>query len=164
MIEFCFLDKTQKNEWLPILFDLFYENMKDIVPLDHSYEEEKREWLSNVLPAIDKAPRQIILCFSDNVFAGYVQYYTRNELLMIEEVQVKPQFWRTRVFYKMCRFLMQSLPSEIEIIEAYANKQNLNSQMIMRNLGMVRVDEKEDFPFIHLRGNAQEIKRNKLSR
>lgn len=86
MISFAYLDKIQKEQWLPLLFDLLYENMSVIAPSDEPYEKQKAQWLSNVSPALDKAPRQIVLCFAESELVGYVQYYTRNDLLMIEEM------------------------------------------------------------------------------
>ena len=85
MITFTYLDKTQKERWLPVLFDLFYDNMRHIAPSELPYEQEKKQWLTEVSPALEKAPRQIILCFADDALAGYVQYYTNGNLLMIEE-------------------------------------------------------------------------------
>lgn len=60
---FCYLDKSEKDHWLPQLFDLLYDNMRSIAPSGLSYEQERKEWLAAVSPALEKAPRQIILCF-----------------------------------------------------------------------------------------------------
>ena len=89
---FCQLNKAQKEAWLPRLFDLLHENMHVIAPSGLSYADEKALWLSQVSPALEKAPRQIILCFSGEELTGFLQYYTRQELLVVEEVQLKSHF------------------------------------------------------------------------
>lgn len=167
MTEFCYLDKQEKEKWLPRLFDLLYENMSVIAPSEKSYDEDKSEWMGEVLPALDKAPRQIIMAFVDGKLAGYVQYYTRGELLMIEEVQLERAYHKTRLFYRLCRHLSSALPCGIEYVEAYAHKTNENSRSIMKNLGMWEIEEESNSSFpklVHLRGNAAEIMNKKLSR
>ena len=62
-MRFCYLDKTEKDQWLPRLLDLLYENMRSIAPSGLTYQQEKDQFLAAVSPALDKAPRQIILCF-----------------------------------------------------------------------------------------------------
>ena len=158
-MEYVFLDKGEKDKWLPQLFELYYENMSVIAPSGIPYEEEKKEWFANVSPALDKAPRQVIMCFDEGTLAGYIQYYTREKLLMIEEIQLKTQYQKTMLFYRFCRYLMQQLPEEIEWIEAYAEKRNLNSQKIMLKLGMETVEEACASPFVHLRGSSEIAKK-----
>lgn len=157
MITVTFLNKKEKNFWLPRLFDLFYENMQEIAPSDLSYEQEKGQWLAEVSPALDKDPRQIILCFVDDALAGYVQYYTNQNLLMIEEIQMAKECQQTTLFYSMCKYLAKALPEGVEIVEAFAEKQNLRSQKLMQRLGMVQIEQNDHF--VHLRGSIQNIKR-----
>ena len=159
MLEYVFLNKSEKEKWLPQLFELFYENMSVIAPSGIPYEEEKREWLANVSPALDKAPRQIIMCFNEGALAGYIQYYTRDNLLMIEEIQLAPAYHRTMLFYRLCRYLADNLTRGIEVIEAYAEWRNSHSQRIMKKLGMEIVDEEGLSEFVHLRGSAECAKR-----
>ncbi len=157
LITFACLDKNQKAHWLPKLFDLFYENMQEIAPSSLTYEQEKQQWISEVSPALEKAPRQIILCLVDDTLAGYVQYYTNQKLLMIEEIQIKKAYQCTTLFYGACKYLAKVLPAELETVEAFAVKQNLHSQKLMQRLGMVQISEHHDF--VHLRGFVQDIKR-----
>ena len=156
MLTFTFLDKTQKEQWLPKLFELLYANMHTIAPGDLTYEQEKQQWTENVSPALEKEPRKVILCLDDDDLVGYVQYYTNGSLLMIEEIQIAKAYQRTTLFYSLCKYLAKALPEEIEIVEAYAEKRNLHSQKIMRKLGMVQIDE--DGPFAHFRGSARKFK------
>ena len=154
MIRFSLMNKQEKDAWLPELFDLLYNNMQSIAPHGLGYEREKEEWLANVSPALEKETRQILLCFADQELAGYLQYYTREKLVMVEEVQLKSAYQRTMVFYYLCRALLELMPEEIVIIEAYADKRNVNSQGIMKKLGMQQVGEEGGF--VHLRGSVSQ--------
>ena len=158
MIEFKYLNKTEKKTILPFLFDIFYNNTIELAPSEKSYELQRDEWLSEVSPALDKEPRQVILCYSDGELAGFLMYYTRGELLMVEELQLKKKFQRTRAFYMLCKHFISVLPREISTVEAYALKNNFNSQGIMQYLGMEFVPHENEFPLVHLRGSAQKIK------
>lgn len=158
MLSFSFLDKSEKEIWLPKLFDLLYGNMRHIAPSGLAYEQETAQWLTNVSSALEKAPRQIILCFVDDNLAGFIMYYIRDKLLMVEEVQVKKAYQGTFVFYRLCQHLIRRLPENIETIEAYAEKRNSKSQKLMQKLGMEIVDDAEASPFVHLRGSAQKVK------
>ena len=156
-ITFTRLNKEDKEQWLPQLFDLFYENMQSIAPSDLPYEQQKQQWLGEVSPALEKAPRQIVLCFVNDTLAGYIQYYTNQNLLMIEEIQIAKACQNTTLFYSLCKHFATVLPADLETIEAFALKQNLNSRNLMQKLGMTQIDEHENF--VHLRGSVQSIKR-----
>ena len=157
MFQFTYLNKQEKEYWLPQLFDLLYDNMKTIAPSGKSYEAEKAEWLANVSPALEKAPRQVLLCFADGELEGFVQFYTRVELLMVEEVQLRKNYHHSFLFYRICKFLQNSLPMEITLVEAYAEKRNLYSQKLMQKLGMEVVGE--EGPFVHLRGQLEPMRK-----
>ena len=158
MIEFIELNKSEKSSFLPLLFDIFYNNTIELAPSEKSYELQRDEWLSEVSPALDKEPRKVILCYSDGELAGFLMYYTRGELLMVEELQLKKKFQRTRAFYMLCKYFISVLPREIATVEAYALKNNFNSQGIMQYLGMEFVSHESEFPLVHLRGSAEKIK------
>lgn len=149
-----FLDKTEKDRWLPILFDLYYENMSRIAPTGMDYATDRKMWMDQVSPALDKAPRMILMAVSEGELAGYVQYYTRGALLMVEEVQIRRRYQGSPLFLRLCRRLVESLQQEIFYIEAYADRRNLKSIALMDRLGMEEVRESEDSPFVLLRGDA----------
>lgn len=159
ILTFSHLDKAEKEIWLPKLFDLLYDNMKAIAPSGLTYKEEKNLWLSNVSPAIDKAPRQIILCFDGDTLAGFIQYYIRNDLLMIEEIQLHRAYQRTTAFYRLCKFLQDSITESLSYIEAYADKRNTYSILIMKKLGMERLETDTHDPYLHFRGILEPIRK-----
>ena len=158
MGRFCFefLDKTQKDCWLPKLFEILYHNMKDIAPSGVSYEEEREEWLSAVGPALDKAPRQIILIHAGAYLVGYFQYYVNGGIFMVEEIQLVPEYQGTTLLFALFRFLGNVLPDEIETLAAYAHKSNVRSQRIMKKLGMEQAGGNED-TFYYFKGDFRPL-------
>ncbi len=154
---FCYLNKSEKDHYLPQLFDLLYENMKVIAPSGLTYEQERTEWLEAVSPALEKPPRQIILCFVAGELAGYMQYYIRDKLLMVEEIQLKKKYHRTLLFYRLCKYLISVMPDDLQTVEAYADKRNRNSIRLMEKLGMQPCEPDADSPFVHMRGPAESV-------
>lgn len=155
MTTFTYLNKNEKEKFLPKLFDLLYDNMREIAPTDLTYEHEKAQWLGNVSPALDKSARQIIMCFDDEKLIGYIQYYINDKMIMVEELQLKKEYHRTLTFYRFCKHLIGTLPADIKYIEAFADKRNINSQKLMNKIGMEFIDITSNF--VHMRGNVNEI-------
>ena len=162
-IKFTLLDKSQKSEILPLLFDIFYENTSKISPFSKPYEAERDAWLSEVSPALEKPPRQIILIYHGTDLAGFVMYYTRDELLMIEELQLVPKYQRTLLCYKTVKYLYEFLGEKIERVEAYALKSNQTSIGLMQDLGFAKINDTLGTKFLHFSCDANEIK-SKFSR
>ena len=162
MYAFVYLDKSKKNEILPILFDLLYANMSLIAPSNSSYETERREFLTEVSSALEKEPRKIILCCCKGELAGFLMYYTRDALVMIEEVQLKKQYQNTMLFFRLCSFLAAELPESIEQIESFVHKENVYSLSLQTSLGM-RIIGTENSKLYHLCGDAKII-RNRFER
>ena len=154
MIRFEFMDKGRKEHYLPLLFDILYANMKELLPSGF-YDSEKAAWLSEVAPAVEKAPRQIILMYAGDVLAGYFQYYVNSGKFMVEEIQIAPQFQGTTLLYALFRFLGKVLPENMETIGAYVHKGNLRSRTIIRKLGMEEIGEDGDYYFC--RGNFRSV-------
>ncbi|MBE6981460.1 MAG: GNAT family N-acetyltransferase [Ruminococcaceae bacterium] len=156
---FIYLNKGEKDQWLPQLFDLLYENMQTIAPSGLSYEAEKAQWLKEVSPALEKEPRKILLCFVGEELAGYLQYYIRDGLLMVEELQLKKKYQRSLLFYSLCKYLRKVLPQDLKTVEAYADKRNAASIRLMERLGMKVCEDETPAPFVHLRAPAESIYR-----
>ena len=156
MIRYAFLDKREKERWLPILFDLLYENMHEIAPSGISYTAERETWLVEVSSALERTPREIILALAGGRPVGYLQYYTRGDLLMIEELQLHAAFHRTLLFGDICKYLWRQLPDNITRVEACADKRNLHSLALMKKLGMERIEEDA---FVHLSGDLATLRK-----
>ena len=156
-MEITFLNKAEKERWLPRLFALLYENMNEVAPSGVPYEVERDQFLANVAPALEKAPRQVLMALEDGDLLGYIQYYTREDLLMVEEVQIRKDHQGTLLFLRLCRQLLSALPEEIRVVEAYADPRNAESLGLMARLGMEKLADSGEF--VHLRGDAVAIRK-----
>lgn len=154
-VTISFMNKAQKDLWLPKMFDLLYENMQAIAPNNLPYAQQKAQFVNEVSPALEKAPRQVILCVQENTLVGFLQYYIREELLVIEEIQLRKEFQGTLTFYHLCKFLATSLPEEIAFLEAYTHNSNHRSQKLLQKLGLSSM---QDGLFLHFRGSSQKAK------
>ena len=157
MITFHYPDKRHKDALLPALFKILHENMRSIAPSGLPFEEEQASWLAAVSPALEKEPRKILLCLVDGQLAGFLQYYIRDNLLMIEELQLAREYQATMLFCGFCRYFLRNLPAEVRYIEAYADSRNLRSRKLMRRLGMEQVDDSTDSSFLHFRGRMADL-------
>ena len=147
-----FLNKETELHLLEQLFDLLYENMAEIAPPGLPYEAEKQQFLSNVRPAMEKAPRQIVLMYDEDALAGYLQYYVNNGIFMVEEIQIRKGFRSTSLFAQLWKFMAEMIPADTQYIEAYADKRNLPSRRLIAKLGMNAVGETPDGACLHFRG------------
>lgn len=158
----CVLDKKDKELWLHQMFDLLYENMREIAPSGIPYEQERQEFVANVGLALEKAPRQVLLAIEDGILVGYIQYYTRGALLMVEEMQIRREHRGSLLFLRLCRHLLDALPAEIKTVEAYADPRNEKSRRMMARVGMEELAE--EGPYVHLRGDAEKLRRKFVNR
>ena len=69
IISFCSFDQTKSDVLLPQMFEILSTNMKKIAPTGNSYEEDKKIWLSYMIPSLKE--KQIILMYVDEVLVGY---------------------------------------------------------------------------------------------
>lgn len=138
---FDFLDKSKAKLILPSLFSILHSNMSKIAPTGNTYAEDERIFLDSVAPALEKAPRQIVLMYNEAGLVGYFQYYVNGELFMMEEIQLKAEYQHSGIFRDFYCWLLPLLPDGITRVEAYSHKKNTNSQSILRHLGLEVIEE-----------------------
>lgn len=140
---FRYADKKNVKEILPLLFSILHSNMSVIAPTGNSYEEDYKSWLSNIVPAMEKDARQIVLMFCGDELAGYFQYYvnTVSSSLMMEEIQIREKYQGTGLFSDFYCWLVSKLPKDIKFVEAYSHKNNCKSQNILEHLGLIKTGE-----------------------
>lgn len=140
---FRYADKKNVKEILPLLFSILHSNMSVIAPTGNSYEDDYKIWLSNIVPAMEKDARQIVLMFCGDELAGYFQYYvnTVSSSLMMEEIQIREKYQGTGLFSGFYRWLVSKLPKDIKFVEAYSHRNNCKSQNILEYLGLIKSGE-----------------------
>ncbi len=138
---FQYADKSGFPQMAPELFDLLYTNMSEIAPSGYCYEEDRAVWMEAVVPAMEKENRQVVLICADGIAAGYFQYYSTTDTLMLEEFQLKRPYQGSGAFGALFSWLLPILPGDLRFVKAYAHKQNLRSQGILEHLGLQKIGE-----------------------
>jgi hypothetical protein len=132
----------KKNHFAEIsknIFSILANNMSNIAPAGNTYEEDYNKWNKAVSEGIKKEKRNIVLIYFDDNLIGYFQYDTTNDgLFMMEEIEItlKYQGKKYNVSRELYGFIFSILPSNIKIVEAYANKKNNKSKNILYHLGL----------------------------
>lgn len=161
MVSVSFLDKEQFPTLAPEIFSLLDRNMRTILPDRLPYAEEYRLWYEAVRDGLQRPPRQIILVRNqEKKLLGFVQYYANDRVLMLEEVQLLPEYQRTASFLpRLWKFLLEALPERPEYVEAFVHPQNTYSIALQEKLGMQCVGNGE---YLHYRGEFIHFKRRRL--
>lgn len=157
-LHFAHLDKSETAQVLPALFAILHENMSEIAPTGNSYDEDLAQWYANVLPAMEKPQRQIVLFLDGAEIIGYFQYYVNGGVFMMEEIQLRKAYHGTGVFGAFYRWLLPQLPADPETVQAYAHKENAKSQGILSHLGLTPAGENENGRTIFYRGEYAKLR------
>lgn len=155
-ISFCSFDETKSDILLPQMFEILSTNMSKIAPTGNSYEEDKKIWLSYMEPNLKR--KQIILMYVGEVLAGYFQYSLNESTVLIEEIEILPDYQRTLLFYRFLKYMSKIIPENIKYAEAYINKGNSNSQRIAQKLGLKIVGENPNGHSFRYRGEFASFK------
>ena len=83
---------------LPELFRILYGNMSLIAPTGGTFKEDFAVWRAYIIPAMQGEQRQIVMMLCDGELAGYFQYDICNDVFMMEEIQIKPEYQGTGLF------------------------------------------------------------------
>ena len=77
----------------------------------------------------------------------------------MEEIQIRPAWRGKEVFRNLYGFLLPNLHSGIQNVAAYAHKENIRSQEILRHLGLNIDGENKDGTCFHFGGKYDELLR-----
>lgn len=156
-VTFRFLEREQAEAVLPQMFDILYTNMSRIAPTGDSYEDDRRTWTAYMRAAAQSGQR-VILMEVDGTLAGYFQYRLEGDTLLVEEIEIVPEYQRTLLFYRFFRYAVNIIPKEIAYVEAYIDKSNANSMTIAQKLGMQVAGENSTGRSWRYRGEAGDFR------
>lgn len=151
-ITFRVLDKSDAGKISPQLFDILYTNMSRIAPTGSAREADQSMWQSYFLPAMEQEKIHVVLAYAGETLAGYCQYSISGDTVLAEEVEIKPEYQRSMVFFRLCQFVLQAVPENVTYLETCANKHNLHSQSLIQSLGLEKVGENQSGTSWHYRG------------
>ena len=157
--KFILSDKVNLEQLLPDLFRILHSNMSLIAPTGCLYEDDYEMWSSCIIPAMEKEARQIALMYSEGRIVGYFQYYINLETksLMMEEIQILKEHQGTGIFADFYKWLVRHLSDDIVFVEAYAHKNNIKSQGILKNLGLTCSGENKNGNSFYYKGRYADL-------
>ena len=154
---FEYADKAHLQTILPLCFQILHFNMEQIAPTGNTHEEAYVMWYSEVFPAMQKEPRQMVLMYEADEVVGFFQYYVFRGAFMMEEIQIKPEHQGTGLFRALYLWLFDRLEKEIDFVEAYSHRNNLKSQGILEHLGLEPCVESKDGRCIYYKGTYADL-------
>lgn len=153
-ITFRYLQPSEE-EILPQLFRILHSNMTRIAPAGCNYEEDEKLWLNYILTALRGRSLNILLMYAGEELAGYCQYSIDGDIVQVDEVEIRPEYQRTMVFYRFCLFMMDELPRKVRFFTSYVRKDNQNSISIHESLEMERIGENRSGTSWQYRGEIE---------
>lgn len=153
-----FLDKQRELPMMELLFDLMHDNMEEVAPTGLTREWEKTKWLAEVVPALKKEPRQIVLLYCKEELAGFCMYYVNGGVFMVEELQILQGFRSGGMIVELTRFFLRTVPEDTRYIQAYADRENAYSRKLLGRLGLRCINEDTDDTYLHFSGDFREIR------
>lgn len=147
--------KSTERELLP-LFELLYRNSLEIAPTS-SYSDEREEWFSAILPALQDEHRHIAVAKCDGATVGFLQYSASDGRLFIEELQLDRSARKTTLILRLVSLMLSNIPDGIHSIEAYAHQQNKASIDLILSLGLSEARRLPDIGAIHYTGDARSL-------
>ena len=127
-------------EQIPHMFEILASNMRIIAPTGDSYEEDRRIWLAEAVPAFE----HVILIFDDGQLAGYFQYRLQDNTLRMDEIQFAKPYQGSGLFRRLYQYIITIIPQDIQHVTACANKMNQKAQNILEYLGLQRIGENKN--------------------
>lgn len=142
---FEYMNKKEFDSLSRQIFDILADNMSVIAPTGNSREADFECWFSAVGDGLCHDARQIILIKDGKEIIGYFQYYTTEDTLMMEEIQLVSEWHgKSNIFRKLYGFLFKNIPCNLKYVKAYASKQNEKSISILQRLGLKNVGENKN--------------------
>ena len=132
--------KDVPQEQIPQMFDILAGNMRIIAPTGDSYEEDRRIWLAEAVPAFE----HVILIFDDDRLAGYFQYRLQGNTLRMDEIQFAKPYQGSGLFRRLYQYITTIIPQDTKHVAACANKMNQKAQNILEYLGLQRIGENKN--------------------
>ena len=160
MIEFRRLKQDEFQQYAESMFSILYENMCQIVPVESSREEDYTLWFESNQENLKKENHHIIVGFQRETheLIGYFQYSVQKNVFLMEEIQISsPYQGKHGVFKKIYGVVLETMPENIDVVEAYANKKNTKSIGILEKLGLTITGENKRGTSYRFRGTYADL-------
>ena len=153
------MENGRFDDYAPELFEILYENMKDIAPSGLSREDEYDRWHAAVGEGMKRTERRIVLIMDGKVLAGFFQYYVNAEEFMMEEIQLRWEYQGKRqLFRRLYGFVLSCIPSRVGSVAAYTDKRNARAAAILAHMGLKAAGETQDGSYLRHTGSMEALR------
>ena len=151
------LKKEDISVFADEIFSILANNMRAIAPTGNSYDEDYKTWLESAVPVWRDGKNSVILIFCGETLCGYFQYSVKDSTFRMEDIQFKPEYHGSGLFAGLYHYLMGIIPAQTKYVEAYASKENIKSQEILKHLGLTAAGENKNGRSLHFIGDYKKL-------
>ncbi len=154
---FEYMNKSDFSAVSGEIFDILADNMTLIAPTGNTREDDYKCWYECVSDGLKHDSRQIILIKDSGDLIGFFQYYTNEDVFMMEEIQFKPDYQERGIFRKLYGFVLENIRNDLKFVEAYASINNQKSIGILRKFGLSNEGLNKNGRSYHFKGNFVDL-------
>lgn len=131
--------------------------MKNIAPTGDNDEKDFIIWNDYISEAIKSQSRQIVLALKNDNVIGFFQYFVTDDTFVMEEIQISAEFQGTNnIFRDLISFALKNI-NNVLYVEAYANKNNKKSIVVLEKLGLEIAGENQKGTSFHFKGKYVDL-------
>ena len=160
MIDFYFLRQDEFRQYADRLFSVLYDNMSQIAPTGNDREDDYSCWLDANKETLKNENERMVIGVQKETheIVGYFQYTVQNNIFFMGEIQIKKSFQgKYNIFERIYGFVLDNIRENVDVVEAYARKENTKSIGILGKLGLSIVGENKRGTSYHFRGTYTDL-------
>ena len=163
MINYRLLPLSEWETLAPQIFALLSGNMLALHPEERLSDDDFRLWLWYQTGSF--AEKRFLLAEDGPRLAGYLQYSVRQAALLIEEIEIAPEYQvRFGILRGLFRELWAQLPPGVETVSAFIHRDNLRSARLAEGLGLRPAGETASGKSLRYAGTLAAVRKAALRR
>lgn len=138
------LNKEEVIDLLDDMFNIINTNMKDIIDTGVNTKDNYINWKDSMIEELGNVNKRWIGAFKNNKLIGYFLYKTDNDILKLDEIQIIKKYQGDGyTFNSLFRMIFndKDISNDYKVI-AYANKNNIKSNDILKHFGFNVLEQK----------------------
>ena len=136
-----YLKKDLQSKFLRPMFELSYENIRHLLPIDSDKEKNYQIYLSRAVPHFDY---NVLLFDDNNIVVGYLQYRIIDQSIYLDDIQIKSGHQNKGYLKEMIETAIPHIPNNTKNIYCSIEKANFTARSIAEKYHLKEVSESED--------------------
>lgn len=161
MIRMFTLTASDFEALAPQMFSILARNMQALHPEEAPSETDYSIWLSYQRSHF--SDKRFVVAEREGKIAGYLQYSLRYTALMIEEIEIAPEYqlW-FGILPRLLDCLRRQLPEDIKTVCAYISGDNTRSARIAERLGLRPTGTNANGTSLYYQGSVEAFTRKNM--